>query len=289
MTRASYSRAILVAVALISVVLLTGGSAYAKERQLAGVRLNEHAVALLELYGPPDGIVTGPAGPAFPVAAPGLGTMDRAMAAARGAGALAGFAGATPEEAGIAGVVGGVAEMMMDPLLMEEEMRRMGPGAFPGAPGEMGAPGAAAVGAPAGVVPNWALPIYIDTAPGEMMWLYQRGGVTLGFLLDLDGYVQAIAVAADECSYARSAMWEPHKYLKMGDHYARVLQRYGWPDDTITYQASGLAGSVAGATVSFQSSSKTFSRDCIMRYTENGNNIDFTLHDFRIVRMHIWD
>ena len=265
MTRVSYSRAILTVLALISVVVLMGETVYAKERQLAGVRLNEHAVALLELYGPPDGIVTGSAGPAFAPQAAGVGEIGMV-----GPGGIPGM--------GAGGIPG------------------MGAGEFPeGPPGVPGvaAPGAAAPGAAAGgstgVVPNWALPVYIDSEPGEMMWLYQRGGVTLGFLLDLDGYVQAIAVAADECSYARSAMWEPHRYIKMGDQYTRVLQRYGWADDTITYQASGLAGGAATPSVTFQSTSKTFSRDCVLRYTENGNNIDFTLHDFRVVRIHIWD
>ncbi len=150
-------------------------------------------------------------------------------------------------------------------------------------------PGAAGGQAQAGAVPNWALPVYIDTLPGEIMWIYQRGAVTLGFLVDLDGYVQAIAVAADECSYVRTANWQPHKYVKLGDYYSRVLQRYGWPDQTNTYTASGLGGVAAAPSVSFSGTSMTFSRDCVMRYTEGGNNIDFTLHDFRVVRIHIWD
>ena len=165
----------------------------------------------------------------------------------------------------------------------------MMPGAFPGAPpGVPGMPGAAGQ-VQAGAVPNWALPVYIDTRAGEMMWMYQRGPVTLGFLLDLDGYVQAIAVAADRCNYARTANWQPHKYVKMGDHYSRVLQRYGWADETNTYTASGIGAGAAAPSVSFSGTNMTFSRDCVMRYTEGGNNIDFTLHDFRVVRIHIWD
>ncbi len=122
-----------------------------------------------------------------------------------------------------------------------------------------------------------------------MMWIYQRGPVTLGFLLDIDGYVQDICVAADKCSYARTAMWQPHEYIKLGDDYTRVLQRYGWTSETITYQASGLGGGAAAPSVTFNSVNKTFSRDCVLRYAEDGNNIDFTLHDFKVVRIHIWD
>ena len=163
-----------------------------------------------------------------------------------------------------------------------------GPGG-PGMPGAPGAAGAAAGQAQAAAVPNWALPVYIETHAGEMMWIYQRGPVTLGFLLDMDGYVQAIAVAADKCNYVRTANWQPHKYIKLGDHYSRVLQRYGWPDETNTYTASGIGGGAAAPSVSFSGTNMTFSRDCVLRYTENGNNIDFTLHNFRVVRIHIWN
>ncbi len=68
-----------------------------------------------------------------------------------------------------------------------------------------------------------------------------------------------------------------------------MIQRYGWPNETITYTTSGVGGGAAAPSVSFSGISKTFSRDCILRYTENGNNIDFTLHNFRVVRIHIWD
>ncbi len=258
MRRATCSRAILTIPVLASLLILIGGTALAKERQLAGIRLNDHAVHLLDVYGPPDGVVTGPAGPAFAPEAAAVSAM-----------------GMPGEEMGMG---------MMAP---------MGPGGFPEAPGEMeeemAAPAAVAAAAPGAGVPNWALPVWIDTQAGEMMWLYQRGPVTVGFLLDLDGYVQSIAVAADECSYVRSANWQPHRYIKMGDHYARVLQRYGWADETITYTSGGFAGGAAAPSVSFQSTNKTFSRDCVLRYTENDNNIDFTLHDFKVVRIHIWD
>ncbi len=66
MSRGSWSRASLAILAIITLLVAMNTSAYAKERQLAGVRLNDHAMDLLDIYGPPDGVVTGPPGLAFP-------------------------------------------------------------------------------------------------------------------------------------------------------------------------------------------------------------------------------
>ncbi len=85
------------------------------------------------------------------------------------------------------------------------------------------------------------------------------------------GRCRSIAVAADRCNYVRTANWQPHKYVKLGDYYSRVLQRYGWPDETPTYTASGVGGGAAAPSVSFSGTNMTFSRDCVMRYTEGGN------------------
>ncbi len=319
MNKVAYGRPLFVTLAIVSMLLLIAGTVAAKERQLAGVRLNDHAVRLLDIYGPPDGLVTGPPGSPFPQAgvmagagmmpgmggAPGMPGMGGAAGAPPGMGmarpgmppGMGGAAGAPPGMGGAAGAPPGMgmARPGMPPgmgVAGAPGMPGMGgpAGVFPGAPGAPGMAGAAAAGqAQAAGVPNWALPVYIDTQAGEMMWLYQRGPVTLGFLLDMDGYVQAIAVAADKCNYARSANWQPHKYIKLGDQYSRVLQRYGWPDETNTYTASGLGGGAAAPSVSFSGTNMTFSRDCVLRYTEDGNNIDFTLHNFRVVRIHIWD
>ena len=270
MNKAAYGRPLFVTLAIVSMLLLIVGTVAAKEQQLAGVRLNDHAMDLLDTYGPPDGLVTGPPGSPFPEVGlmAGVGMPGMPGAGMPGPGSVSmGPSRIPPPPSGMPGA---------------------GPGAFPGAPGAPGMPGAAGQ-VQAAAVPNWALPVYIDTQAGEMMWMYQRGPVTLGFLLDLDGYVQAIAVAADKCNYARTANWQPHKYIKMGDHYSLILQRYGWADETNTYTASGLGGSAAATSVSFSGTSMTFSRDCVLRYTEDGNNIDFTLHNFRVVRIHIWD
>ncbi len=62
MNKAAWRRPLLVTLAIISMLVLIAGTVAAKERQLAGVHLNDHAVDLLDIYGPPDGIVTGPPG-----------------------------------------------------------------------------------------------------------------------------------------------------------------------------------------------------------------------------------
>ncbi len=76
----------------------------------------------------------------------------------------------------------------------------------------------------------------------------------------------------------------------MGDNFKRVLYRYGYPDETITFDSSGpgAAAPFAGqVTVSFGGTSRVFSRDVILRYTEN-NNIAFTLHNMLVTRIQIW-
>ncbi len=301
MNRAPYGRPLFVTLAIVSMLLLIVGTVAAKERQLAGVHLNDHAIALLDIYGPPDGVVTGPPGNPFPEVQeaadmPGMAgpRMMPGAGAAPPRGAQRQYWQTIDRGMESPGSVP-MGQVMEEMWAAEDEI--MGrtppgvggfPGAPPGAPGAPGMPGTAGQ-VQAAIVPNWALPVYIETQPGDMMWIYQRGPITLGFLLDLDGYVQDIAVAADRCNYVRTANWQPHKYVKLGDHYSRVLQRYGWADETNTYTASGLGGGAAAPSVSFSGTDMTFSRDCVLRYTEGGNNIDFTLHDFRVVRIHIWD
>ncbi len=65
MNRAVCGRPLFVALAIVSMILFIAGTGAAKEQQLAGVHLNDHAVDLLDLYGPPDGVITGPAGDPF--------------------------------------------------------------------------------------------------------------------------------------------------------------------------------------------------------------------------------
>jgi hypothetical protein len=167
----------------------------------------------------------------------------------------------------------------------------MGPGGMMGgmgAPGMGGAGGAAGAGAAAAApFPIWALPVWITLRGGEVEWIYQRGPVVMGFALDRDGYITVIAVAGRECNYARSALWQPHRYVKLGDSFKRLLYRYGYPDDLATYTAAGPAVGTNAVTVTFSGVTRTFTRDCVLRYSDH-DNIAFTLHDFKVVRMHIW-
>jgi len=155
----------------------------------------------------------------------------------------------------------------------------MGPGA-----GGAGAAGAAVGAAP---FPIWALPVWITLRPSEVEWIYQRGPVVMGFALDRDGYITCIAVAGRECNWARTALWQPHRYVKLGDSFKRVLYRYGYPDRVDTFTASGPMTGDNSISVTFGTVNRTFSRDCVLRYEEE-SNIAFTLHDFKVVRIHIW-
>jgi hypothetical protein len=300
-------RSCLTIASLVAGLCMIGMSAEGAEIQLAGIRLGQHAINLLDVWDQPDGIVVGE-GPE--VAAPTMAQMPGAAAGtplvtAPGMGMdMLGMGAMGMPPMGPMGPMGPVAAQ---PGM--EAMGGMGPfpgagmGAMPpgmgpemGAPGAMGAPGGMAMGAPgaaaaaAGPVspfPIWAMPVWVTIEPGEVEWLYQRGPVVMGFVLDRDGYITCIAVAGYECNWARTALWQPHRYVKLGDSLKRVLYRYGYPDEVQTYSASGPGVAQSSITVSFGQVSRTYSRDCILRYTEK-SNIAFTLHDFKVVRIHIW-
>ena len=261
--------------------LLVAGVADAREVQLAGIRLGQHAVNLLDIYGEPMGIATGQ-GEAF------------ASGGGAGAGMGMGMEGGMGMDMGM-GMPG--AEMGMEAGMPPEGME--GPGAFPeaGAEGmgmEGGAPaaggGATTGGVQANPYPLWALPVWVDLGSNQIQWLYRIGPVVIGFVLDRDGYIESIAVAGENCDFARTSMWQPHQYVKLGDSYKRVIYRYGWPDETFTYYSSGPGEVGPGGgpvSVTFGGTTREFSRDCILRYTEN-NNIEFTFHRMKCVRLHIW-
>ena len=323
MTKPVYAR-LMVGAMLLAFILLLGATAHAMESQLAGMRLNQHAVDLLDKYGTPDGIVTGE-GEEFPIApgggggaaagggaAPGgMGAGMPGMGGAPGGGnelggllggGMPGMGGGMPGMPGMGGGMPGMGGGM--PGGAPGGMPGMGggmpggaPGGMPGgAPGGMpGAGGAAGGGAAAGGVsaspfPVWGLPVWVTLSPGEVEWLYRRYGVVLGFVLDRDGYITLIAIAAEECNYARTAKWAPHKFIKLGDDFRQVLYRYGYPDATATFDATGTGEVASGGgsiTFSAQGVPRVFSRDCVLRYSE-GNNISFTLHNMTVTRIHIW-
>lgn len=302
----------------VCVIVLAAGSAVAAEVQLAGIRLNQHAINLLDVWGQPDGIVVGEGPEQAPTAAqapgaaagaplmtgpgagpgmmgpmgpmgPGMGPMGPMgpgmgpMGPGMGPMTPAGAEGMMPGAAGPG--MGGMEMGGMGPTEMGPGMGPMGAAAGPAA---MGAPGGmAAVAGAAAPFPIWALPVWVTLRPGEVEWIYQRGPVVMGFVLDSGGYITCIAVAGYKCDWARTALWRPHRYVKLGDTLKRVLYRYGYPDEIETYTASGPSVGQNSITVTFNQVSRTYSRDCILRYTED-NNIAFTLHDFKVVRIHIW-
>lgn len=278
-------RSIIASMALTVSLLVVALPALAWEVQLAGMRLGQHAVNLLDVYGQPLGICTGDgeqfasgggAAAAMGAAGEGMGAMPGGMEAAMPPGAAPGAPPGAEAMAPEAAPAGG-------PGPME-------PGAA-GAPAEAGAAaGAAAGGVQRNPFPLWALPVWVTIGPHEMQWLYRVGAVVVGFVLDRDGYIKSIAVAGEECNFARTALWRPHEYLKLGDSYKLAIYRYGWPDETITFYNTGPGELSAGGgpvTVTWNGVVREFSRDCILRYHQN-NNIDLTFHNMKLTRIHIW-
>ncbi len=270
--------------ALISCVLAGGlvvGTAQAREVQLAGMRLGQHAIDVLDIYGRPHALVWGIPGDQFETGAAAAGAMGgEGMEAGAGAEMMGAGAPMPEEEMG--------AEMEAAP----------GPGEFPtgeeaGVEGE--APAGAAAAAVTGNVqrnqyPIWGLPLWVTLNSGEVEWLYRCNGTLVGFVLDPRGFIQRIVVASERCNFARSSLWRPHEYIKLGDSYKRVIYRYGWPDETLTIDI--LAGTAPGGGMSAQAGAgvlgfiQEYSRDPVLCYYEN-NNIDFVLHNMKVVRIQI--
>lgn len=275
-------------VLVVLVLTFAVGTAGAREQQLAGIRLGQHAINLLDVYGQPDGVVVGE-GPEFGVAAAQMagpevplmgGPSPQMLPPMAGAGMMGGV-GAPPPPAppGMAGPAGGLPP---------------GPGAFPAGPGAMpgmpGAPGEMGGVATTAPFPTWALAVWMPVTPGQVEWIYNKGPVVLGFVLDRDGYIDSITVVGEDCDYARTALWRPHQYVKLGDDFKRVLYRYGYPDESITFESTGPGSAspyTGSVSVSFAGTTRVFSRDVILRYQDN-NNIAFTLHNMKVTRIQIW-
>jgi len=183
------------------------------------------------------------------------------------------------------------------------------PGARPGMPGAgaaggglgqaAGGAGGVPTGGPGSGVssfPDWALAVWFDLRENEMEYFYIRDQVAVGFVINkLDGKIVAVSVAGEDCDFARTAMWKPHEYVQLGDDYKQVMYRYGWPHDIETFDGSGdatNAGLISGGSVQFGPTTNSYRRDCILWYHEvRGEkqcNIAFTLHNFRVTRIHIW-
>lgn len=332
----------------VLVVAWSLGPVHAREVQLAGIRLGDHAINLLDVYGTPNGIAVGegaaltsaqtPPGGGAPVVGQPSGDMSGLLGMGGGMpgmpGAPGGMPGGMPGMGGGMGpgmgggmgpgMGGGMGPGMGGPGMAPEIPGVGGPGAMPGGMGPgmgpgmgggmgpgmggggmgpgmgggmpgmgggmPGGGGGAAGGLATEPFPLWALAVWVDLGPNQVEWVYNKGPVVLGFVLDRDGFVVTIAVAAEKCDFARTALWRPHKYIKLGDDFKRVIYRYGYPDETVTFTSTGPGEASTGGgtvTVQFGQTTRTFSRDCILRYTQN-NNIEFTLHNMVVTRVHIW-
>jgi hypothetical protein len=291
----SHSR-VTVFIAAVAIAILAGTPAFAREVQLAGIRLGDHAVNLLDIYGQPDGIALGAgeelAAAQAPAAAAGAGPD---MFGPPGGGLPGDLGGLMGDLLGPMPGMGGGAAMAGPPGADIAALPEGGPGGFPGEGGAGAAPGgggAAAGGAVAAApFPTWALPVWVTLRSHEVEWIYRKDAVVIGFVLDRDGFVRVIAVAAEECGYARTALWQPHRYIKLGDSFKRVIYRYGYPDEQIGFSwSSPGSASIGGGsvTVTFGQVSRTYSRDMMLRYTED-NNVSFTLHNMVVTRIHIWE
>ncbi len=278
---------LIVTIAIVALFMAVTCPTSAREVQLAGIRLGDHFINLLQVYGPPDCLVSG------------SGDMLGALAGGAGAGGEMGMPG-MEGEMGPGGMPPGEEDMPMEagaPPGDEMAMPPEGAGEFePGPEGEAMGPGAGAGAAPSGAFssqrfPTWALPAWIDASGSQIQWMYRRDGVDIGFLLDGNGFVRAISLAARKCDFARTALWRPHRYVKLGDSYKRVLYRYGFPSEQLSFTYTGQGGiSAFGGAVSasFTPAHTSYTRDLLVRYEEN-NNISFTLHDMVVSGIYIWE
>ncbi len=270
----SHRTAVAIMISLLG-CLLIASVADAREVQLAGMRLGQHAVNLLDIYGQPMGIATGYGEEFGSGGATGaVGTQGPAIE-----GGMA-VEGTAPAEFGMPPAqTGGPGDFPTEGM----------EGAEPGTAG--GGGGAVATGSvQANPYPLWALPVWVTLEIREVQWLYRVGPVVLGFVLDRDGYISSISVAGEGCNFARTSLWQPHQYVKLGDSMKQVIYRYGWPDETRTYYSEGPGEVEVGGgpiSVTFGGTTRQFSRDIILRYTRN-NNIEFTFHNMECVRLHIW-
>jgi hypothetical protein len=232
---AGNARWIMVAVVIAALTVLVT-SASAREVQLAGIRLDAPWVTVLDVFGSPDGVVTYGGGGA---AAGGGGGMGGGMMGADMGGGMGG---------GMMGGMGMGMGMGAPAGMGAGAPAGMG-GGMMGGGGGMGMGGPAAGGGGGGSVPVWAMPIWVVLEEGEVEWFYRKGDVCLGFVFNRDGYVRVIAVAGEDCDYARTALWRPHRYVKLGDDFKRVLYRYGYPDEVepFTGDVGGGGGGGGGA------------------------------------------
>lgn len=147
---------------------------------------------------------------------------------------------------------------------------------MPGVGAGTGAAGAGGAIAPAPGELAWVIPVWIPLQRDQSLWLYKRNGASMSFLLDGSGMVLAITVAGRRFDSARTALGDPFKTIKLGDELQRVLLRYGQPDEVIAFNVQTLQPTTAFMT-----------RNMVLRY-HRSSNIEFTVVDYRVVRIFIF-
>lgn len=204
---------LLVALALL---FLAVQPAFALEQGLAGVKLGMSALQLITspTFGSPAYI--GPTGLSLSRESTqaGAGRFASSTATAR-----PGYAGATPVGAPSvqsAGTYGSYSTAGARPVGAYGYSATAG--GFGGAPGRP----AGAVGAPSGAGQQEP-----QSTP-VMVWLYKRGVGTL-LLVELDAEGKATGVTIDGGYYPTAATG---RGIIIGDTYSRIVERYGFPDQT---------------------------------------------------------
>ena len=279
-----------VTVAFVAVLALLTVFASATEVQLAGVRLGAHYSAVVKAWGQPDSVIIGADGPgsvgfggggaatatAGPTAAgPGggmPGMMGGGMGGPGGAMRPGGAGGVMPGMMGAGGGPGGPGGAMRPGGAAGGGMPGMmgaGGGGAPAAAGGSSHSGSGTYGAEATNV-DWGSVSQVQLTSKETRWCYGRSGVSLVVVLDRDGFVTAVAVGGKNCSWARTALGEPLRTIKLGDSFKRVIERYGYPQDTTV---------LPGAS---------FSHDSVLHFGYN-QNVDFTLRDMKVRQIYIWE
>lgn len=137
--------------------------------------------------------------------------------------------------------------------------------------------------------PMWGVPVWSVLDKGEAQWFYRKGQMVVGFVFDTEGCARVIAVAGEG---AAALAWRPHRYVKLGDTWKRVLYHYGLPDKLQRFgggpgaaEANAVPAGAAGELPI--DADEIIVGDWLFTFSE-GNNIAFASHNGDVVRIHIW-
>lgn len=131
----------------------------------------------------------------------------------------------------------------------------------------------------------WTLMVNIPPAESlegitQYVWIYKRGEAAMAFL-EQDGIVIAIAIAGYDFPYARTALGDPFRSIKLGDDLQRVLLRYGPPDEI------QFVGTPSMIPLISPMSQGAIHNMLILRYHKT-SNIEFLILNNKVVRIFIF-